>query len=48
MNDPIEQERIIQKAVQDYYDRIEIPDETEPWQKIRVRLQKRRQFVITT
>lgn len=37
-----EQDRIIQKAVKDYYDRIEIPDPTPSWQKVHVRLQKNR------
>lgn len=42
MNDPNEQDRIIKKAIEDYYEHIEIPDATLSWQKVQVQLQKRR------
>ncbi|SDF66398.1 protein of unknown function [Fontibacillus panacisegetis] len=42
MNEPNEQDRIIQKALQDYYNRIEIPDAAPSWEKVHVQMQKRR------
>jgi len=42
MNEPNEHDRIIHEAVKNYYDHIEIPDATPSWQKVQVRLQKRR------
>ncbi|MWC27584.1 DUF4367 domain-containing protein [Paenibacillus sp. MMS18-CY102] len=42
MDEPNRQESFIKEALQDYHDHIEIPDATPTWEKVSVRLQKRR------